>query len=449
MLSFFKKQKMVLGMNSRNLEYIRPYNSGRTIRLADNKLLTKKTLQRAGLPVSRVFAVIKNQYSLLKFDWQSLPPSFTLKPNRGLGGKGILIVYSKKNNRPSNGGLEQPTWIKADRSQITVPDIQNHILNILEGTFAINNLPDTAFFEERIKIIKLLKPYSFRGIPDIRIIVYSNVPVMAELRLPTEESGGRANLHMGGIGVGIDLGTGITTSAIQHDHPIDYVPKTRLILSGIKLPFWRTILEMAVTAQQASKLKFAGVDIAIDRDQGPIILELNARPGLAIQIANLAPLKERLERVRGLKIKSANRGARLSGELFGGEVEEELEEISGRKIIGIYEKVKIIYGENQEYSLVAKIDSGAYRSAICQTLIDKLNINQGSGRIKTVRSSVGQEERPIVPLKFILDNQLIESEVFIADRSQMKFDIIIGRRDLQLFLIDPTKNLILARNHPN
>jgi len=447
-MSFFKKQKKVLGMNGRNLGYIRPYNSGRAIRLADNKLLTKKILQRARLPVSKVFAVIKTQHDLLKFNWQNLPPSFTLKPNRGLGGKGILIVYSKKDSQSPDNNSDQSIWIKADRSLITVPDIQNHILNILEGTFAINNLSDTAFFEERIKIIKLLKPYSFRGIPDIRVIVYNNVPVMAELRLPTEESGGRANLHMGGIGVGIDLGRGITTSAIQHDRLIDYVPKTRLALSGIKLPLWRTILEMAVTAQQASKLGFAGIDIAIDRDMGPIILELNARPGLAIQIANLAPLKERIERVHGLKIKSASKGARLAGELFGGEIEEELEEISGRKIVGIYEKVKIIYGENQEHSLIAKIDSGAYRSAICQTLIDKLDINAESNRAKTVRSSIGQEERRIIPLNFILDDNLIESEVFIADRTQMNFDMIIGRRDLKQFMIDPTKNVALTENHP-
>ena len=441
-MSFLQKQNMLLGMNSRGLEYIRRANHRRAIQIADNKLLTKKILRQAGLAVPKLFATIKNPFELAKFDWQNLPPSFTLKPNRGLGGKGIIIVYGKKS---ANDDLANTKWINADRSQITIADIQNHILNILEGTYAITNLPDIAFFEERLKINKLLKPYCHRGIPDIRVIVYNNVPVMAELRLPTAESGGRANLHLGGIGVGIDLGSGITTSAIQHDKLVDYVPGTRLILSGIKLPFWRTILEMSIEAQRACNLGFAGVDIALDRDQGPVILEINARPGLAIQIANLAPLKDRLERVKGLKIKTVSKGARLAGELFGGEVEEELEEISGRKMVGIYEKIKIIAPNNQELSLVAKIDSGAYRSSICQTLIDKLNVNPESNRAKIVRSSLGQEERQIVPLNFILDDNLIESEVFVADRTQMQFDMIIGRRDLKQFLIDPTKNLHLAK----
>ena len=51
-----------------------------------------------------------------------------------------------------------------------------------------------------------------------------------------------------------------------------------------------------------------GADIAIDRDHGPVFLELNARPGLSIQIANLDGLLGRLQRVEGLKIKTAEKG---------------------------------------------------------------------------------------------------------------------------------------------
>lgn len=440
MLSFLKKSQLVLGINSRNLKYIRPHNSRQAIKIADNKLLAKKVLRKAGLAVPQLYATIKNAQELSNFRWQDLPESFTLKPNRGLGGKGIVIVYGKQKriSNPLN-----PVWITADRAKISVAEMQSHILNILEGNYAITHLPDIAFFEERIKIIPLLKPYSFRGIPDIRIIVYNQVPVMAELRLPTEESGGRANLHLGGIGVGVDLGTGITTTAIQYNKLVEYVPKTRLVLSGIKIPFWREVLEMSVKAQLATHLGFTGVDIALDREKGPVILEINARPGLAIQIANLTPLQKRLERVAGLKIKTPQKGARLGRELFGGEVEEELEEISGRKIIGIYEAVKILDPQGKQYTTIAKVDTGAYRSAICQTLIDKLKLLGEPERLKTVRSALGKEERPIIPLSFILDNKLVQSEVFVADRTEMKYDIIIGRKDLKQFLIDPRKNLRL------
>jgi len=38
---------------------------------------------------------------------------------------------------------------------------------------------------------------------------------MAMLRLPTKESGGKANLQQGAIGLGIDMASGVTTSAVQ------------------------------------------------------------------------------------------------------------------------------------------------------------------------------------------------------------------------------------------
>jgi D-alanine-D-alanine ligase-like ATP-grasp enzyme len=44
-----------------------------------------------------------------------------------------------------------------------------------------------------------------------------------------------------------------------------------------------------------TKLGYLGVDIVLDRDKGPLLLELNARPGLSIQIANGAGLVPRLE----------------------------------------------------------------------------------------------------------------------------------------------------------
>ena len=166
---------------------------------------------------------------------------------------------------------------------------------------------------------------------------------MAMLRIPTKESDGKANLQQGAIGVGIDMATGITTTAIQGKNKfIEKVPGTRLSLSGIKIPYWKDILTLAVKAQEVSGLGFLGADIAIDKEYGPVFLELNARPGLSIQLANLAGLKRRLERVTELKIKTIEKGVRVGMDLFGGEIEEEVEEISGRKVIGTMEKVRLI-----------------------------------------------------------------------------------------------------------
>ncbi len=438
MLEFIQKSNSVLGINARNLLYLKPSNTKRANRIADNKLLAKKILSRNGLPVLQDFAVIKNYEELKNFDWNILPKSFTLKPNRGLGGEGILIVYGRKKQPPY-------PWIKADKKIVQIKDFQNHILNTLEGTFSKTNLPDIVFFEERIKLLKLFKPYSYRGIPDIRIIIYNGVPVMAELRLPTKESRGRANLHLGGIGLGVDMGTGITTTAIQNDRIIEYLPDSRLPLRGIQIPDWKEVLRMAIHAQLISKIGFLGIDIAIDREKGPVILELNTRPGLSIQIANLTPLQERLKRVKGLKVKTINKGVNLAQDLFGGEVEEELEEISGRKVIGVNEPIEILDNNRNKHLSMAKIDTGAYRTTICQSIAEELGIMKVIGN-KKVRGSLGAENRSIINLNFVLDKRMVTSEAFVANRQEMKYDIIIGRRDLKRFLVDPAKNVFMRRN---
>src|SRR3989338_2250591 len=437
MLSFLKKSQHILGINARNLNYLRPSNSLRAIRIADNKLLTKKILRKASLPILQNYGLIRQIKELKGFDWTVLPPTFTLKPNRGLGGQGIVVVYGRKKKFPY-------PWIKADGRLVDIKDLENHILNILEGTFSLTSLPDIAFFEERIKLLKLLKSYVYRGIPDIRIIVYNSVPVMAQLRLPTRESSGQANLHQGGIGVGIDLGPGITTTAIHRGRLIEYAPDTRLLLKGLQIPEWKEILKLAIQAQIVSRLNFLGVDIAIDREKGLIISELNARPGLSIKIANLSPLADRLLRVKGLKIKNPLKGAKISQDLFGGEVEENLEEVSGKKVIGINEPIEIPDRQSGKYPTMAKIDTGAYRTTISTNLARQLGLNEAM-RYKKVRGALGLEERPIIEFSFILDKKLVSTEAFIADRSQLKYDIIVGRKDLKQFLVDPSKNIFMSQ----
>lgn len=470
MLTVFKNSRKILGMNARNLHYIRPFNLKKAKQLADNKLLTKKLLQKNELPVSSLIAKISSFEDLENFDWKSLPSSFALKPNRGFGGEGILVVYGKKKNCDD-------VWIKADRSIVNIEDLKGHIRNILDGSFSLSNTPDIAFFEERLQLLKLFKPYAFKGIPDIRVVVFNKIPVMAMLRLPTEESGGKANLQQGAIGAGIDMATGITTTAIQGKNKfIERIPKTRLSLSGIKIPRWKELLTLAVKAQELSKLGFLGADIAIDREKGPVVLELNARPGLSIQLANLSGLKERLDRVSGLKIVSIEKGVRVGMDLFGGEIQEELENISGKKVIGSVEKVKIIGKDLKEIEVSAKIDTGANSSSIdidlamqlgFQETIDKFSQLDLSSYILSpenesfikkdikekfvnlipeledcavIFSASGSSIRPVVKINCILDGENFISNVNISSRKDLQNPMIIGKRDLKRFLVDVSKN---------
>jgi alpha-L-glutamate ligase-like protein len=464
MFETFLNARKILGMNARNLDYIRPFNRKQAKKIADNKLLSKKILRKGGIPVPNLISKISTVEELENFNWQGLPSSFALKPNNGFGGGGIVVVYGRKKNRDD-------AWVKADGSILTIEDIKNHIRNILDGSFSISNSPDIAFFEQRLTLLKLFKPYAYKGIPDIRVIVFNKVPVMAMLRLPTKESGGKANLHQGAIGVGIDLATGVTTTAVSGIGKIvDYVPNTRMLLSGIRIPYWKEILRLAVKSQEVTGMGFLGADVAIDRELGPVFLEINARPGLAIQIANLSGLKERLERVKGLKIKSNDRGVRMGMDLFGGEVEEEVEDISGRKVIGTIEKIKVIGKDGKELEVEAKIDTGAGFTSIDTELAEKLGFESVVELIKKeninfediknlspleresifrknpavvgtaiINSSHGTSYRPIVMTKIIMDGIELSAKTTIIDRSNLKYSIIIGKKNLGKFLIDVNK----------
>lgn len=468
MWDLFKKSRQILGMNARNLKYIRPSNRKRAIRIADDKMLSKRILKKGEIPVPKLIAKVRNHDELESFDWTKLPNGFALKPNRGLGGEGILVVYGRKKGRPD-------AWVKADGTVVTIEDLKVHIRGILDGNFSLSETPDTAFFEERVKLLKLFKPYSYKGIPDIRVIVYNKVPVMAMLRLATKESGGKANLQQGAIGVGIDLATGVTTTAVQgKKRVIEYVPGTRLLLSGIKIPYWKEILELAVKAQELSGLGFLGADVTIDKERGPVFLELNARPGLQIQVANMTGLKKRLERVDGLKIKTIKRGVQVGMNLFGGEIEEELEEISGQRVIGVNEKIRLTGKNDKTIEVEAKIDTGAFSTSIDVELAKKigfenlleffdnlelpsdfsrdnvkkiendlrkkyLSAHEDLADIVVVYSSHGYSIRPKVRISFMMDKKLVKTTANVVDRSSLKKDVIIGKKDLGRFLIDVNK----------
>lgn len=452
-------------MNARNLRYIRPYNLKGAKRLADNKLRCKRVLRKGGIPVPELIAKIKTKEDLDKFDFTSLPNSFVLKPNFGFGGEGILVVYGRKKGKDN-------VWVKANRDLVTEDDLRTHIRNILDGSFSRAGTPDFAFFEERIQLLKLFKPYAFKGIPDIRVIVFNRVPVMAMLRLPTEASGGTSNVHQGGIAVGIDMATGVTTTAIQYNHSIEYAPGKRLLLSGIKIPNWKEILKLAILSQDVSKLGYLGADIAIDRVKGPVFMEINARPGLAIQNANQDGLLTRLQRVEGLNVKTIAQGAALAQNLFGGEIEEEIEELSGKKIVGLIEKVKLISTDGRIIEVEAKIDTGADSSSIDIELAKQLGFGvtidafkdtdisgydivpgkekeikedfmqrfgekiPGLYNVAVIFSSSGKSMRPIVKCSFVMDDERVISRMNITDRSKLKYQMIVGRKDLRKFLVE-------------
>lgn len=420
------KLKHLLGMNARNFLFIQASNPKKLKILVDDKLKTKEMLELAHLSTPEIYKVFRTLREVENFDWKSLPNSFVIKPGMGFGGGGILVVYGKKKSG----------WTRQDGTEISLKDIKFHIMDILDGNFSLSNVPDIAFIEKKLKTHRFFKKISYRGTPDIRVIVYNKIPVMAMMRLPTQESAGRANIHQGAVAVGIEIASGITTKAWWKSRIIRYFPGAKKRkLNGLKIPDWDEILYLASEAQQASGLGFLGVDIVLDRDDGPQILELNARPGLAIQNANLAPLKRRLERVEDLKVKDTEKAVRVAKELFGGEIERTIEEVSGRPVIGHLTHVEILDKKKKRFPLMAKIDTGAWHTTMCYSIAEKLGIADKVIGAKRVRNVLGHEERPIIPMIFYLAGKKIITEAFLADRSQMKHDMIIGRRDLKGFFV--------------
>lgn len=423
----------ILGMNARNRLYL-SFNSARGRAIADSKLRTKKILAKAGLPTPQLLAVFKTPADVSNFDWTRLPDNFVLKPCSGFGGGGIVIIRKK--------AKWAGEWYLMDNSIITIADLRLRALDILAGQYSLHNLPDQAFVEERIKIARIFQNLAYQGTPDIRVIVFNKVPVLAMLRLPTAASGGKANLHQGAIGAGIDLATGITTWGVCQGQPIKNVPNTGRPISGIKLPDWNTILTLAVKTQETiPDLGYAGVDIVYDKDRGPMILELNARPGLEIQNANLIALRRRLERVEGLEVLNAEHGVRIAKALFAGRFADRLMAEEGIKIVNSAEEIKILAADSSKFPVLSRIDTGAFRSSIDKTLAKKLGLLKKTNILWKdrfeYRSATGLQSRPVIGLTFWLAGRKIKTSFSVADRSKMRHPALIGRNDLAGFLVRP------------
>ena len=278
----------VMGMNRRNFNVIAKYNNRGLYPLVDDKVQTKMLAEKHQINTPKLIGVIEFQYqvkNLLEIikDYKE----FVVKPAHGSGGKGVLVIknYSDDKFETASGRI------------LSFRDIYQHVSNVISGLFSLGGQYDVAIIEELVHFSQHFQGYSFQGIPDVRVIVYKGYPVMSMMRLSTKASGGRANLHQGAVGVGIDIKTGCALKAVMRDVPVTHHPDTGVDLMGLKVPFWREHLEIATKAYEMTGLGYLGADIVLDEHRGPLMLELNARPGLAIQIANGVGIAEALKKI--------------------------------------------------------------------------------------------------------------------------------------------------------
>ncbi len=301
----------VLGMNRRNVDYIGRYNDRTLFPLVDNKLKTKQIAAEFEIKTPALLQVLEYQHQIAHFrELIECLDGFAIKPAKGSGGKGITVITQRAGEH----------FFKPSGMAIDLDTLERHLSNILAGLYSLGGSPDVAIVERLIRPSSLLRQYSHQGVPDIRILVFQGYPVMAMLRLATVASDGKANLHQGAVGVGIDMATGHSIHAVQFDQRILHHPDTGMALDNIVLDGWSDMLRMAASCYEASGLGYLGVDLVLDEQDGPMLLELNARPGLAIQMANGAGLLPRLATIEALnhkKYRSPEQRAAFVMQAFG------------------------------------------------------------------------------------------------------------------------------------
>lgn len=292
----FKKLKEmgILGMNRRVGEYILPYNHRKDFPLVDNKIKTFFLAREHGINQPDNYLLIES-YGDLKGIEKKLREysSFVIKPNRGAMGNGILVI-----NDVNWDASAEELRFQTSKDELTLNDLKYHISDILSGMHSLNGLPDEVIVQEKLRIHPILEPYSFKGIPDIRIIVFQGYPVMGMIRLPTKQSRGRANLHQGAVGCGINMKDGSICGAVHQNTWIENHPDTGASFSKLQVPYWKEILLLASKCYDFTNMGYLGVDLVLDDEKGPLLLEINARPGLSIQTANMTGLEPRLKAIR-------------------------------------------------------------------------------------------------------------------------------------------------------
>jgi alpha-L-glutamate ligase-like protein len=301
----------MLGMNQRNVDYIGRYNDRSMFPLVDNKLKTKQIAAEFDIKTPALLQVLEYQYQISHFrELVESLDGFVIKPAKGSGGKGITVITHR------DGDL----FFKPSGAAVELATLEIHLSNILAGLYSLGGSPDVAIVERLIQPCSLLSKYSHQGVPDIRILVFHGYPVMAMLRLSTVASDGKANLHQGAVGVGINIATGHSVHAVQFDLPVTHHQDTGMPLDGILLNDWPEMLRMAASCYEASGLGYLGVDLVLDEQDGPMLLELNARPGLAIQMANgqgLLPRLALIEQMNHKKYRSPEQRAAFVMQAFG------------------------------------------------------------------------------------------------------------------------------------
>nr|WP_299343257.1 sugar-transfer associated ATP-grasp domain-containing protein [Allomuricauda sp.] len=274
----------VIGLNRRNLELIYPHNQRKYYSLADDKVKTKELLQKHNIACAETFTVI-TKVSEIKKKWALCEgkEALAIKPANGCGGGGIKILKKTAEGHWKSGG-----------KIVNETHIFQHITSIVSGLYSMNS-SDSCLIEECIVPHPFFSEIYDEGVPDFRLITLKEKPIMAMLRMPTSKSDGKANLHQKGVGIGVDMKKGTLTQVYDGKKYRDHHPDNPNKINGKPIPYWNTMVDLAIKTAEAFPLDYLGIDLVIDAAKGPQVMEVNVRPGLGIQLVNRCGLERAIK----------------------------------------------------------------------------------------------------------------------------------------------------------
>lgn len=424
----FVKPSHILGMNARAQLYT-SLNTIKSKRFGFSKLKAKRFLKKHSIGVPELYAVISSREDLRNFDWKKIKGSFAIKPINGSAGKGILVIREKSKKKKN-------IWVDIEGNEYTDSDLNLHVSDILEGQYTTWGSQFAALIEERVPVHPDLEPVVEVGTPDVRIILFNKIPVMAMVRLPTWDSDGRANLDQGAIGVGIDLSTGKSIFGVSGKKKIIHtIPKSGQSVTGIQVPYWKECLRTAVRVANATGFVYMGVDLFVHPERGPLVAEVNGFPGLSIQLANRTGLRRRLQRIEGVEAKNVSHAIKIGQSLFAEAYPAHGEDDLDLLILEPKEPVTLYGARKKEKQVTALINTGRYRSAISAELATELGlVNPDETLWKLMTEEEGKV--PVIEVKYKIRERTLITTMAVSKRLSKKRNLIeIGRKDLKGFLV--------------
>lgn len=418
------KPSHILGINARNQLYT-SLNSKESKKFGFSKIRAKSFLSKHGIGVPKLYAKIATPEQMHDFDWNTVQGAFALKPANGSEGKGIIVI--KRHDK------KKGIYIDVANEKWTKKDLQLHIGDTLQGAYTTWGNNNIALIEERIPVHPDLEEFVEIGTPDVRVIVFNKIPVMAECRLPTWASQGKANIHQGAIALGVDMGTGETTYGLSGlNKAINAFPATGRTVRGIKIPYWNDLLKTAVRCANATGFVYVGVDMFMHPERGPLVAELNGFPGNGIQIANHAGLKRRLQRVEEIEARNVNHAVRIGQALFA---ESYALPAGDLTIIEPKQDVLIYDHEENKHTVNALINTGRFRSAISKNLAEELGLTAQSDFLWN-QDVEGEGKVPVIETKIKIKDRVLNASLLVTKSMNGKANQIeIGRSDLSGFLV--------------